>query len=163
MATDLSPIIAALGDLSDAQLSALIKCTYEAPQIAPGFLAWLDTACDWEQHRRTGFHYHLLPPESAIPPEEDAVSIAAVAVLRQQFADVPAVAALFGAEVLMGGATKHSVGRCRVAVSRGPFGPRYRFSRARRTGPPTRAESESWELDAYASLSLGQKSSRHAD
>jgi hypothetical protein len=108
MDTDLYRVVAALGDLSDAELSGLIKCTHEAPQIAPGFLAWLDTACDWEQHRRRDAHFPLPPPESAIPPEEDAVSIAATAVVRQQFANVPAVAARFGAIAgeLTGGANE---------------------------------------------------------
>ncbi len=97
MTADLSPLFAALANLSDAELRALIKYTYKGPQIAPGFLAWLDTACDWEERRRRNDHLPLLPPESAIPAEEGAVSITAVVVLRHQFANVPAVAALFQA------------------------------------------------------------------
>ena len=40
-------------------------------------VAWLDSACVWQLQRRGGYHYELQPPEAAIPPEEDAVSIAA--------------------------------------------------------------------------------------
>jgi hypothetical protein len=46
-----------------------------ALQIAPGLLAWIDSACDWEPNRRCGFDYELQPPEAAIDPSEDAVSI----------------------------------------------------------------------------------------
>ena len=45
---------------------------------APGLLAWLDTACVWQLQRRNGYHFELQPPEVAIPPEEDAVSIEVV-------------------------------------------------------------------------------------
>jgi len=48
-------------------------------QIAPG-LYWLDSACVWQLQRRSGYHYELQPPEAAIPPEEDAVSIDAAIV-----------------------------------------------------------------------------------
>jgi hypothetical protein len=45
MQPGLRAIKAALEELSDAELGALIDATYKAPQVAPGFLAWLDTAC----------------------------------------------------------------------------------------------------------------------
>jgi len=61
--------------MSGAELNALIDATYKVPQIAPGLLAWLDTACVWQLQRRNGYHFELQPPEAAIPPEEDAVSI----------------------------------------------------------------------------------------
>jgi hypothetical protein len=41
---------------------------------------------DWELNRRAGLEYKLLPPEAAIPSEEDAVSIAAAMALRATFA-----------------------------------------------------------------------------
>ena len=41
-------------------------------------LAWLDCAALHLQ-RRNGYHIELPPPEAAIPPEEDAVSIVVVA------------------------------------------------------------------------------------
>jgi hypothetical protein len=60
--------------------------------------------------RRNGYHYELQPPEAAIPPEEDAVSIDAAIALRATFAqDAPAVRALFDAlvEILTGAGRKH--------------------------------------------------------
>jgi hypothetical protein len=69
-------------------------------QTAPGLLAWIDCACDCEVNRRSGFDYRLQPPEAAIDPPEDEVSINAAMVLRDQFAqDSPAVLALFDAPV----------------------------------------------------------------
>ena len=49
----------------------------------------------WELNRRTGLDFPLRPPEAAIPPEEDAVSIDAAIAKRDQFAeDSPAVLAV---------------------------------------------------------------------
>lgn len=48
----LTPIVAALADLSDTELAALIAATYGVPQIAPRLLAWIDDACDWELNQR---------------------------------------------------------------------------------------------------------------
>ena len=62
------------GSLTDSELQALIDATYKAPQTAPGLLAWIDAACEWELNRRAGRDYELQPPEAAIPPEEDAIS-----------------------------------------------------------------------------------------
>ena len=96
----LTTIQAALAGISDAELAALIAATYGVPQTAPGLLAWIDGACDWELNRRAGHDYELLPPEAAIDPSEDAVSISAAIVLREQFAqDSKAVLALFDALV----------------------------------------------------------------
>ena len=51
-------------------------------------------------NRRRGFDYPLLPPESAIDPSEDEVSINAAIVMRALFAqDSPAVLAFFDALV----------------------------------------------------------------
>jgi len=44
MDADLSPIVAALADLDDGELAALIDASDEVPQIAPGLLAWLEHA-----------------------------------------------------------------------------------------------------------------------
>ena len=41
---------------------------------------------DWELNRRAGHDYELLPPEAAIDPSEDAVSINFAIVLRDQIA-----------------------------------------------------------------------------
>ena len=38
MDTDLVPIKAALADMTDAELNALIEATYKAEQIAPGLV-----------------------------------------------------------------------------------------------------------------------------
>ena len=108
--TDLTAVKAALTELSDTELRALIAATYGVPQIAPGLLAWIDSACDWELNRRGGFDYPLQPPEAAIDPSEDEVSINAAIVLREQFAqDSPGALAFFEAlvEPLTGGEQKH--------------------------------------------------------
>ena len=110
MSADLDPVFAAPADLSDTELHALIAAAYGVPQTAPGLLAWIDGACDWEVNRRRGFDYPLLPPESAIDPSEDAVSIDAAIVLRATFAqDSSAVRAFFDAlvELLTGGERQH--------------------------------------------------------
>ena len=77
METDLAAIKVALAVMSKAELDALIKATYNVQQIAPGLLAWLDSACVWQLQRRNGYDYELQPPEAAIPPEEDAIGIEA--------------------------------------------------------------------------------------
>jgi len=109
MDTDLTAIKVTLRDISDTELAALITATYGVPQTAPGLLAWVEHACDWEEHRRRDFDFTLQPPEAGIDPSEDAVSIAAAIVLRDQFAhDSPAVLAFFDAlvELLTGGGRK---------------------------------------------------------
>jgi len=109
MDTDLTAIKVTLRDISDTELAALITATYGVPQTAPGLLAWVEHACDWEEHRRRDFDYTLQPPEAGIDPSEDEVSINAAMVLRDQFAqDSPAVLAFFDAlvELLIGGGRK---------------------------------------------------------
>jgi len=96
--------------MSDVELDALIEATYKVEQLAPGLLAWIDSACVWELQRRSGYDFELQPPEAAIPPEEDAVSIDAASALRTSFArDSAAVRVLFDALValLTGGKRKH--------------------------------------------------------
>ena len=87
----------------------MIDATNGVPQTAPGLLAWIEGACDWEVNRRAGLDYPLQPPEAAIPPEEDAISINAAMAMQTTFAqDSPAVLALFDAlvELLTGGGRK---------------------------------------------------------
>lgn len=48
MDVDLTTIKAILAEPTDAELLALIDAAHKAPQIAPGLLAWIDGACDWE-------------------------------------------------------------------------------------------------------------------
>ena len=100
----------ALAVISNAELDALIKATYNVEQIAPGLLAWLDSACVWQLQRRNGYHYELQPPEAAIPPEEDAISIDVVITLLDSFAkESPGVRALFDAlvDLLTGSGQRH--------------------------------------------------------
>jgi len=110
MGDGLDGIRAALAAIGDDELRALIATANGGPQAAPGLLAWIEHVADWELHRRGGLDFPLQPPAAAIDPSEDAASIAAATVLRQQFApDVPTVAALFAAIVgaLAGNATRH--------------------------------------------------------
>ena len=111
MDTNLTAIKAALEHISGTDLAALIAATYGVPQTAPGLLAWIDSAAEWELNRRRDFDYPLLPPEAAINPSEDEVSIDAAMVMRDQFArDSAAVRVFFDALVEMltaGGTTAH--------------------------------------------------------
>jgi len=98
MEPNLQPIVAALTDLTDVELYALIASANDATQAAPGLLAWLEHACDWELRQREDVEFPLRPPEDAIDPVEDGVSLAAATMLRERFLeDAPAVAALFAA------------------------------------------------------------------
>lgn len=114
MDADLTLVVAALAELDDGELAALIHATNNVPQAAPGLLAWVESACDWELNRRRGFDFPLQPPKAAIPPEEDAVSIDAAAIIRARFAqdgreETRAVVRLFDAlvDLLTGGEHKH--------------------------------------------------------
>ena len=49
--TDLTAIMAALADIGDTELAALITATYGVPQTPPGLVAWIDSACEWELNR----------------------------------------------------------------------------------------------------------------
>jgi len=109
MDADPLPAVADFAEIGHSELHALIAAPYGFPQIAPALPAWIDCAPDWELNRRAGHEYELLPPEAAIDPSEDAVSIAAAMVLRDQFAqDSPAVLALFDeiVELLTGSGRK---------------------------------------------------------
>jgi len=73
--------------------------------MAPSLLAWIDATCDWELNRRQGFEYSVLPPEAAIPAQEDAASVSAAMAMRATFAqNAPAVCGFFDAlaELLTG-------------------------------------------------------------
>jgi len=110
MNNDLTAVKAALTELSDLELRVLIATTYGVPQIAPGLLAWIDSACDWELNRRGGFDHPLQPPEAAIDPSEDEVSINAAIVLCEQFVqDSPGALGFFEelVELLTCGEQKH--------------------------------------------------------
>jgi hypothetical protein len=113
-AVDLVPVAAALAELKDGELCVLIDVTNNVPQIVPGLLAWIGHACDWELNRRACVDFPLQTPDAAIPPEQDAASIAAMLTLRARFAqdanrDARAVVALFDAMIraLTGGERRH--------------------------------------------------------
>ena len=112
MDTDLQALKVALAELDDSELAALITATNGVPQTAPGLLAWIKGACDWELNRRHAQDYALRPPEAAIPPEEGAASVYAAIALRETFARdsrAPAVLVLLHVivELLNGGERKH--------------------------------------------------------
>ena len=113
-ASDLWGVEAALTELDDSELCALIDWTNNATQLVPSLLRWIGHACDWELHRRAGVTFPLVSPLATIPPEEDAVSIAAAMTLRERFdqggrEDAGAVVPLFDAilRVLTGGGRRH--------------------------------------------------------
>jgi|ERR1700730_948710 hypothetical protein len=113
-ATDLVPVAAALAELNDGELCAIIDATNSVPQIVPGLLAWIGHACDWELNRRACFDFALQSPDVAIPPEENAASIVAMMTLRARFdqdagRNAGAVVALFDATIrtLTGGERRH--------------------------------------------------------
>ena len=111
MTIDLTVVKNALEELTDIELQALATATDEAPQIAPGLIAWIDGACHWEMNRRTGRDYGLQPPEAATDPSEDAASINAVDAMRESFASsgfAPAALKFFDALLkLLSGGRKH--------------------------------------------------------
>jgi len=102
METDLARIKVALAVISNAELDAPIKATYKVDQIAPGLLAWLDSACVWHCSGPTVTTTSCSRRSPAIPPEEDAVSIDAAIALRDTFTkESPAVRALFDALIAL--------------------------------------------------------------
>ena len=112
MPTNLTSASDALAELTDIELRALIVATNEAPPIAYGLLVWIEGACDWELNRRAGRDYDLLPPEAAIDPSEDAVSVEATYAMRASFAAsgfAPAALTFFDAlaELLTGAGERH--------------------------------------------------------
>ena len=102
-AADLMPVAAALAELNDGELCALIDAANNVSQIVPGLLAWIGHACDWELNRRACVDFPLQSPDAAIPAEEDAASIAALMTMRARFhqhaRDAYAVVALFDAMI----------------------------------------------------------------
>ena len=114
MSADLAPAVASLAEISDVDLHHDRRLEMAHRRRCRGLLAWLEHACDWELSRRAGIDYELQPPENAIPPEEDAISIKAAMALRATFAaddrtEARAVLALFDAvsALLIGASQKH--------------------------------------------------------
>lgn len=113
-AAGLGPVVAALAELNDGELCAVIEVTNNVPQFVPGLLAWIGHACDWELHRRAFVNFPLQSPESAIPLEENSASIVAMIILRARFdqgagRDACPVVPLFDAMIraLTGSARRH--------------------------------------------------------
>jgi hypothetical protein len=83
----LRPVTAALAELEDMELRALVDAANELVLVAAGLLLWVEHIADWEINRRAGLELPLQPPNAAIPPEEDEHSIAAAAIIRAHVAD----------------------------------------------------------------------------
>jgi hypothetical protein len=68
------PVAAALAELNDGELCALIDATNNVPQIVPGLLAWIEHACDWELNRRACVDFPLQSPDAATPAAHEVRS-----------------------------------------------------------------------------------------
>ena len=101
MPADLSAIKLALRALTESELHALTAATKRVPTaLAPGLIAWLLAALDWELNRRVGLEDDLGMPAAAIPLGEERASIDAAIAMRATFArNSNAVRALFDALV----------------------------------------------------------------
>jgi len=82
---DLVDIPAALAAIPEQDLYTLRATLEAAPNAVPGLLAYLDHAVGWEIDRRAGQSYALQGPMAAIPDEEVAASLDALAVLRNNW------------------------------------------------------------------------------
>jgi hypothetical protein len=83
----LRAVVAALGELAETELKALVVAANELVLATTGLLSWVDHLADWELNRRAGVDFPLQPPSMAIPPEESIESVVAVTMLRDGFAD----------------------------------------------------------------------------
>lgn len=114
MDDELEPVVAALAQLEETELRALVLAANELVLMAAGLLSWIEHLADWELNRRSGLQFPLQPPAAAIPPEEGAESIVAATMMRDGFAEgsgdaAEPVVALFDAIVgaLAGPASLH--------------------------------------------------------
>jgi hypothetical protein len=114
MDAELEPLAAALAELDEPELRALVVAANELVLMAAGLLSWIEHLADWEINRRSGLDFPLQPPDAAIPPEEGAESIVAATMMRDGFAEgggnlAAPVVALFDAIVgaLTGSARMH--------------------------------------------------------
>jgi len=87
MYVDMEPVAAALADLEETELHALVVAANELVLMAAGLLSWIEHLADWELNRRSGLDFPLQPPDAAIPPEEGADSIVAATMMRDGFAE----------------------------------------------------------------------------
>ncbi len=103
-------VVAALAAMTELDLRKLMASVNQVPQSAPGLFAWIEHAADWELRRRIGFNFPLQPPEAAIDPSEDEVSLGAAMMMRVVFStNAPDVGMFFEALVgeLTGGEVRH--------------------------------------------------------
>jgi hypothetical protein len=82
---DLVDIRAALAAIPERDLYALCATIEVVPNAVPGLLAYLEQAVGWEIDRRAGQSYTLQRPTAAIPKDEVAASLDALAVLAMFF------------------------------------------------------------------------------
>jgi hypothetical protein len=78
---DLVDIRAALVAIPEQDLYTLRATIEVAPNAVPGLLAYLDHTVRWEIDRRAGQSYALQRPTAAIPDDEGAASLDALATL----------------------------------------------------------------------------------
>ena len=78
---DLVDIRAALAAIPEQDLYTLRATMEVAPNAVPGLLAYLDHVVGWEIDRRAGQSYALQRPMAAIPDDEVAASLDALAIL----------------------------------------------------------------------------------
>lgn len=93
----LEGIRAALAAIPHALLVRLLGAADESPHLAPGLLAFISHACDWELGRRRNQRFRLNGPHAAIPPEEMSASFATLAVLMATFGEQSPIASLLAA------------------------------------------------------------------
>jgi hypothetical protein len=85
--------------MTDDELRDAAAATYAMPRSSPpGLLAWIEHCVDVEQKGRKGMALPLLPPESPIPPGEEAAALAAMIALWEA-ADADNVRTLYAAMV----------------------------------------------------------------
>ena len=93
----LDGILATLAAIPKAELAVLQATADNAPQFAPGLLAFISHGCEWELGRRRGFHFVLNGPLAAISPQEMVASFAALAVLTVTFGEHSPISRLLAA------------------------------------------------------------------
>ena len=95
---DSTHIRAPLAAIPDAlNLAHYKRRQTDGPQFAPGLLAFISHACDWELSRRVWPRFSVERTTPAIPPEEMGASFAVLAVLLATFGENSTVGNLLAA------------------------------------------------------------------
>ncbi len=97
MTHSLALIRSALAAIPDPELGALLDATGHPQSIAPGLIAYLEHACDWEQSRRRGWNFALSGPLDAVDDDEIGASFIALAIIAAATDGHPHVGALLDA------------------------------------------------------------------